>query len=113
MISLFLLVGMLILVGSIIVTPDFFSMKLLATSLKKAAVAADNNNNSLIQFTGKVNVSSLHENSTQMTNVSSNSQEIHKPLSPKSAQEIQREKEQIQKSKPNTTVFKQQLPGTS
>lgn len=102
---------MLILLSVILVMAAFFPMKLVATSVKKA-VLVDGNNSSPIQFAGKVNVSALDYNSTRLTNASSiTPQEIHKPLSPKSPQEIQTEKEQIQKSKSNISVFTQELPG--
>ena len=88
-----------------------FPQKLEAISLNK--VVYENINNSVIQF-GKTNVS-LNYNSTQTTNATSSTtpQEIHKPLSPKSLQEIEKEKQEIQKSKPNITVFTQRLHATS
>jgi hypothetical protein len=50
-------------------------------------------NNSPIQFTGRVNVSDFHDNCTGMTNASATApHEIHKPLIPKSSQEIQKER---------------------
>jgi hypothetical protein len=89
-----------------------FPQKLEAISLNKVVFA--NFNNSVIQF-GKINVSSLNYSSTQMTNATSSTtpQEIHKPLSPKSPQEIEKEKQGIQKSKANITVFTQRLHATS
>lgn len=89
-----------------------FPQKLEAISLNN--VGYENINNTVIQF-GKTNVSSLNYNSTHMTNATSSStpQEIHKPLSPKSPQEIEREKQEIQKRKTNITVFTQRLHATS
>jgi hypothetical protein len=91
----------LLLFGSMLVSAVSFPMKLLA----------EINNNSPIQFKGKVNASAIRENCTLMTNASATStpQEIHKPLPPKSSQEIQKEKEEMLKSKLNTSVFTQEL----
>jgi len=70
--------------GSTLVSAASFPMKLLAEI---------NNNNNSIQYTGKVNVSTLHDNSTLMRNASATTpQEIHKPLTPKGSQEIQKKK---------------------
>lgn len=89
-----------LLFGSMLVSAAFFPMKLLA----------EINNNNPVQFTEKANVSALHDNCTRMTNASATTpQEVHKPLTPKSSQEIQKEKEDILKSKLNTSVFTQQL----
>jgi hypothetical protein len=113
MIYLFLLIGILMLISITMLMKELsFPQKLEAISLNK--VVYENINNSVIQF-GKTNVSSLNYNSTQMTNATSSTtpQEIHKPLSPKSPQEIEREKQEIQKSKANVTVFTQRLRATS
>jgi hypothetical protein len=58
-------------------------------------------------------MSAINHNSTQMINATSSTtqQEIHRPSSPMSQQEIQKEKQEIQKSKSNMTVFTQELPG--
>lgn len=119
MVYLFLLIEILTLASGILVTAEFIPITADAISLKKEISTNISNNdnddtNSSIQF-ASTNLSALHNNnSTQITNSSSSSsstpQEIHKPLSPKSLQEIQKEKEEIQKSKPNTTVFTQRLP---
>lgn len=123
-------VGIWILVSNMVPTAPSFPIKLVtAISLNDVAFGSNNNNNngtinqkngndnssSLVQIVGKVNVSAISNNGTQITNapLSINPKEIHKPLSPKSQQEIQREKEQIQKCKLNTTVFTQRLPGAS
>jgi len=110
---LILIIGILMVLSSTRFIATFFPLKLAAISLKK--VVNDKSSNNLIQFVGKTNVSAIHYNSTQMTNATSSTtqREIHKPSSPKSPQEIQKEKQEIQKSKSNITVFTQELPGRS
>ena len=114
MMYLILLFGLFVVLSSTIFLATFFPLKLAAIPLKKVVYDKSNNNN-LVQFVGKTNVSAIHCNSTQMTNATSSTtqQEIHKPSSPKSPQEIQKEKQEIQKSKSNITVFTQELPGRS
>jgi len=131
MMYLLSLAGISILVSSMVPTVPSLPVKLVAAiSLNDVTFGSNNNNNNNgtisqkndndnssipVQIVGKVNVSIISHNSTQMTNspLSINPKEIHKPLSPKSQQEIQNEKEQIQKCKLNTTIFTQRLPGAS
>lgn len=111
MTCLFSLVGTLILLGAIFVTAADFPIVQGVSLVKKTTAAYSNHNDGPIQLTGKVSISALNNNNTPLTNATySSPQEIHKPSSPKSPEEIQTEKEQIQKSKPNITVFTQQMP---
>jgi hypothetical protein len=84
------------------------SMRFSATSFPLKLLSEIDN--SPIQFTGRVNVSDFHDNCTGMTIASATaSYEIHKPLIRKSSQEIQKEKEEILKTKLNASVFTQQV----
>jgi hypothetical protein len=96
----------LIALNGTIFIVTYLPLKLTAISPNTGAF--DKRDNNLIQFVGKTNVFTTHINSTQITNATTQ-QEIHKPSNPKSPQEVQTEKEQIQKSNSNITVFTQTL----
>ena len=105
------MIASLMLLSAMFVTAAVFPIIKGFSLVKKATAAYNNYDNVPIQLTGKVNISALNNNSESLTNVSYGSpQEIHKPLSPKSPEEIQTAKEQIQKRKLNISVFTQQMP---
>ncbi|HET7147916.1 MAG TPA: hypothetical protein VFI73_05390 [Candidatus Nitrosopolaris sp.] len=98
-----MLTGKLMALYCIIIV-TFVLLKLGAISLNTVAFGKSDNN----LIVGKTSVSATHINDTQISNTTQ--QEIHKPGSPKSPQEVQTEKEQIQENRQNITVFTQTLP---